>query len=69
VNLDGWKSKIKNLSHHFKDLNFQHIHRELNKEADALSKRALNEPKGRLSIYHWENGKESLHSHLNIFEN
>jgi hypothetical protein len=56
------------LAKNFKDLSFQHIYRDHNKEADALSKRALNEVEGRLSVYHWDSGKESPISFINIFE-
>jgi ribonuclease HI len=69
VNLDGWKLKTKELTHNFKEISFQHIYREHNKEADLLSKRALKEPKGRLTVYHWQNGEEIPPTHLNIFEN
>jgi hypothetical protein len=51
-----------------KDINFQHIYRDHNKEVDALSKRELNEVEGRLSVFHWDNGKESPTSFINIFE-
>jgi len=52
----------------FKDISFQHVYRVHNKEVDALSKRDLNEVEGRLSVYHWDNGKESSISFINIFE-
>jgi ribonuclease HI len=68
VNIECWKLKTLDLASKFKDISFQHIYREHNKEADLLSKRALKETKGRLSVFHWENGEESSHSFLNIFE-
>jgi ribonuclease HI len=68
VNIEGWKLKTKDLVSKFEDISFQHIYREHNKEADQLSKRALKEPKGRLIVYHWDNGQESIPTHLNIFE-
>jgi len=49
-------------------MSFQHIYKDHNKEADLLSKRALKELKGRLSVYHWEDGEEIPHTYLNIFE-
>jgi ribonuclease HI len=68
VNIEGWKLKTKELAITFQDISFQHIYREHNKEADILSKRALKEPEGRLSFFHWDNGTESPHTYLNIFE-
>jgi len=68
VNIQCWKIKTMELARNFQDIRFQHIYRGHNKEVDLLSKRALKEPKGRLSVYHWENGEESLHTYLNIFE-
>jgi ribonuclease HI len=68
VNIECWKIKTMELASKFKDISFQHIYRDHNKEADLLSKRALKEIKGRLSVYHWENGEESPHTYLNIFE-
>jgi hypothetical protein len=67
VNIEGWKLKTKELAT-FQDINFQHIYRDYNKEVDFLSKRALKEHEGRLSFFLWENGTESQHSNLNIFE-
>ena len=68
VNIDCWKQKTKDLAKNFKDISFQHIYRVHNKEADLLSKRALNEIEGRLTVYHQDNGEESPLSILNIFE-
>jgi len=50
VNIEGWKLKTKELASNFKDISFQHIYREHNKETNLLSKRVLKEPKGRLSV-------------------
>jgi len=68
VHFEGWKLKTIELVTIFQDISFHHIYRDHNKEADSLSKRALREPKGRLTFFHWESGIESQHSHLNIFE-
>jgi ribonuclease HI len=68
VNIEGWKLKTKELATSFQDISFQHIYRDHNKEADFVSKRALKEPKGRLSLFLRENGTEIHHSNLNIFE-
>jgi ribonuclease HI len=68
VHIEGWKDKTKFLSKLFMNVKFQHFSRTYNKEADALSKRALSGEVGRLSIYHCENGLESPISNINLFE-
>jgi ribonuclease HI len=59
VNIERWKQKKMELAKNIKDPSIHHIYRVHNKEADALSKRALNEVEGRLTVYHWDSGKES----------
>jgi hypothetical protein len=56
------------LTQRFSNLNFQHVPRTFNRAADALSKRALSEAIGRLSVYHCDSGSESPITSLNIFE-
>lgn len=68
VQIEGWKAKTKSLLKTFKHIKFQHISRNLNKEADALSKKALRGVVGRLSIYHCEDGLESPITNINLFE-
>jgi ribonuclease HI len=68
VHIEGWKQKTMELSNIFTDVNFHHIPRSHNTEADALSKRALSEVVGRLSVYHCDKGKESPITFYNIFE-
>jgi ribonuclease HI len=68
IHVEGWKQKTQQLSKLFTDINFHHIPRSHNTEADALSKRALSEVVGRLSIYHCDRGQESPISSINIFE-
>jgi ribonuclease HI len=67
VQIEGWKKKTLDLSQSFTVLNCQHFPRSCNHEADALSKRALSELAGKLSIYHSENGIESPITVLDIF--
>jgi ribonuclease HI len=67
VQIEGWKKKTLDLSQSFTILNCQHFPRSFNLEADALSKRALSELAGKLSIYHSENGIESPITVLDIF--
>jgi ribonuclease HI len=59
VHIEGWKHQTLELANFFTDVNFHHIPRYHNTEADALSKRALSEVAGRLSVYHCDNGLES----------
>jgi ribonuclease HI len=68
VNIEGWKQKIVDLAKNFIDLSVHHIYRAHNKEADALSKRALSEIEGRLIVFHSDHGRESQLSCINIFE-
>jgi ribonuclease HI len=42
--LSHWKEKIRFLKKGYEMINFMHIHRQFNKEADNLSKKALKEP-------------------------
>jgi len=68
VHIDSWKTKTMELTNSFADINFHHIPRSQNREADALSKRALKEAVGRLSVFHRDNGIESPITSLNVFE-
>jgi ribonuclease HI len=68
ANIECWKLKTKELAKTFNEISFHHIYRVHNKEADSLSKRALKEIEGRLSVFHCENGEDSPITSLNIFE-
>jgi ribonuclease HI len=68
VNIECWKQKTLDLAKNIKDLSVHHIYRVHNKEVDALSKRALTEIEGRLSVYHSDSGLDSQPSSINIFE-
>jgi hypothetical protein len=68
IHLEGWMQKSRELSLRFSDINFLHVPRSHNRAADALSKRALTEVVGRLSVYHCDRGIESPISSINIFE-
>jgi len=46
--LRHWKENIRLLNKGYEKLNFMHINRQFNKEADSLSKKALKEPFGWL---------------------
>jgi ribonuclease HI len=68
VHIEGWKQKTMELFNIFTDINFHHIPRSHNTEVNALSKRALSEVVGRLSVYHCDKGIESPITFYNIFE-
>jgi hypothetical protein len=52
-------SKIKELTHSFSNIKFDHIYREENSEADALSKLALQVPEGKIHYNKWQDGHEA----------
>jgi ribonuclease HI len=68
VHNDSWKVKVKELSKTFTDVNYLHIPRSLNAEADALSKLALKGVVGRLMVFHRDRGIESPSTSINVFE-
>jgi ribonuclease HI len=67
VNIEGWKRRTRDLATSFQRINYQHIYRESNEEADKLSKRALSAPKGRLNYFNWDGEVESSHQFIKIF--
>jgi len=68
IHVEGWKLKTQQLAFSFSDITFRHLPRSFNSEADALSKRALKQVVGRLSIFHCDRGLESPTSSFNLFE-
>jgi ribonuclease HI len=67
INIEGWKIRIRELMAAFQGINFHHIYRESNEEADNLSKRALYSPKGKLIYFTWDGESEGPTNHINIF--
>jgi hypothetical protein len=65
--LEGWKHSFRMLSRSFEEFTFFHIYRELNKEADSLSKSALIAPEGIISLSSWSNGEEGPPRHIRIY--
>ena len=63
----GWKDKIKELTTSFRTLKFAHIYREHNREADALSKNALQPPEGKIIYNKWIEGHEGPSFYLHLF--
>ena len=48
IYLNSWKDNIRRLKDKFETIKFMHVHRQFNKEADILSKKALKENTGWL---------------------
>jgi hypothetical protein len=51
--LEGWKLRIASLVNRFSSVQFFHIYREYNMEADWLSKKALIAAEGIISLQLW----------------
>jgi ribonuclease HI/probable phosphoglycerate mutase len=66
--LMGWMDMIQDLKKSFNSIRFDHIYREENGEADALSKKSLQVPEGKIHYNKWQDGHEgpllSLHLYL-----
>jgi ribonuclease HI len=67
INIEGWKSRIKDMIPTFKGIYFQHIFREANGEADQLSKQALTASKGRISYFTWDGKKVGPALQVDVF--
>jgi ribonuclease HI len=65
--IEGWKQRIRALRSKFLAISFEHIYREFNKEADLLSKKALQEPEGVITFFKWSNGLEGQRCHIKIY--
>jgi hypothetical protein len=65
--IEGCKIRTKYLINKFKAINFHHIYREFNKEADHLYKQTILEYKGKITYYHWEPGGAGTLKHLSMF--
>jgi ribonuclease HI len=67
ASLMGWMDGINLLKSAFKEIHFTHVYRELNMEADTLSKLALNSPEGKLVYSSWIEGNEGIPITINLF--
>jgi ribonuclease HI len=67
INIEGWKSKITNLVATFRIINFQHIYKDKNMEADFLSKKSLTTVSGRLFYHSWDGVVPGNIQHFDIF--
>jgi ribonuclease HI len=65
--LDCWKDRIRDLIKNFRAINFSHIYRELNREADLLSKKAIQQQEGKITYNKWVEGKEGPTLFLNLY--
>jgi hypothetical protein len=59
--------KIGTLIPLFKDIKFEHIYREENREADSLSKKSLQVPEGRIHLSKWQDGQEAPPLSLRLY--
>jgi ribonuclease HI len=67
ISLECWKDRIIELVQAFSRIIFSHIYRELNVEANYLSKSALSKQIGILAYQHWTDGLGSPPQCINIF--
>jgi ribonuclease HI len=67
TSLEGWKKRIKTLKNTFENTQFFHIYREYNKEADSLSKKALKEPEGYITLHLWTDGVKGQRRLLKVY--
>jgi len=58
ANLDSWKDRILDLIPYFRSVTFAHVYREINMEADRLSKKALFTSQGHIAYSQWNEGHE-----------
>jgi len=67
TSLEGWKQRTIMLANKFLVVQFIHIFREFNKEADKLSKKALLAPEGIICLQLWTGDSTGLHRHISIY--
>ena len=67
LSLVRWKDRIKDLTLAFNSISFTHIYREQNKEADYLSKKALQMQEGKISYNKWIEGNKGPPLFLNLY--
>jgi ribonuclease HI len=67
ASLMGWMDRLKMLKSTFREIHFTHVYRELNMEADHLSKMALTKTEGKLEFSRWVEGNEGPTISINLF--
>jgi hypothetical protein len=68
TSLVGWKDRILELAKSFSTLRFAHIYREENGVADALSKKSLQAPEGKIQYNKWIDGHEGPSLFLHLYQ-
>jgi ribonuclease HI len=58
ASLMGWMDRINKLKNSFREIHYTHVYRELNMEADFLSKKALSKTEGKIEYNLWVDGNE-----------
>jgi hypothetical protein len=67
TSLMGWLNRILELKNSFNIIRFVHIYREENGEADTLSKKELQMPKGKIHYNKWIDGHEGPSHFMHLF--
>lgn len=67
ASLMGWMDRIKLLKNTFIKIHFTHVYRELNMDADFLSKKALTKTEDKLEYSQWVDGNEGPTLSINLF--
>jgi ribonuclease HI len=67
ISLDCWKERVSALISSFQKITFDHVFREGNREADNLSKLALQKTPGKLTYYQCIEMHEGPHLFLDLY--
>jgi len=67
ISLLGWKDRVRELHSTFRHISYKHTYCEHNKEADSLSKTALQKQVGLFTYNHWLDGHEGPPHFLNFY--
>jgi ribonuclease HI len=67
ASLMGWMDRINKLKKSFREIHYTHVYRELNKEANFLSKKALTKTEGKIEYNLWVDGNEGPPLFFNLF--
>ena len=65
--LVGWMDKIQDLIKYYNTIRFDHIYMEENEEADALSKKTLKVPEGKIHFNKWQDGHKGPPLSLRLY--
>jgi hypothetical protein len=67
MDLMFWKEWLKALTQEFSVLEFSHICKDFNHEANELSKKALEHPEGKIFYFQMEDGQVGTILNLKLF--